>query len=220
MKNAIRTLTLAGLMAGGLLGSTFAAETKIGFVVKQPEEPWFPGRMEIRRPGRQGEGFHGREDRCRGRREGPRRHRQPRGAGRPGLHHLHTRREARPGARSQGAGQQHQDDDGRRPAGRRFGQAPRRRAAYGDLGQQDRRTGGADDRRRGQEAGLGLEQPRRRPRLLRPVADRQGPGGWRHVRAGEGTACRRPTSSMRPRRRPTPKPRSMPRRPSSTPIPT
>ncbi|UDL94568.1 arabinose ABC transporter substrate-binding protein [Lichenihabitans sp. PAMC28606] len=41
MKRAIRSLTLAGLMAGSLLGSAFAADTKIGFVVKQPEEPWF-----------------------------------------------------------------------------------------------------------------------------------------------------------------------------------
>ena len=41
MKDAIRSLMLAGLMAGGLLGSAVAAETKVGFVVKQPEEPWF-----------------------------------------------------------------------------------------------------------------------------------------------------------------------------------
>ncbi len=41
MKRAIRSLTLAGLMVGSLLGSAATAKTKIGFVVKQPEEPWF-----------------------------------------------------------------------------------------------------------------------------------------------------------------------------------
>ncbi len=37
----LRSLTLAGLLAGVAAGAAAAAETKIGFVVKQPEEPWF-----------------------------------------------------------------------------------------------------------------------------------------------------------------------------------
>jgi L-arabinose transport system substrate-binding protein len=36
-----RRVTLAALLAGALFGSAHAADTKIGFVVKQPEEPWF-----------------------------------------------------------------------------------------------------------------------------------------------------------------------------------
>ena len=41
MMHMTRRVFWAALMAAPLLGSAQAAETKIGFVVKQPEEPWF-----------------------------------------------------------------------------------------------------------------------------------------------------------------------------------
>ena len=42
MKRIARSMTLAGLVAGSLAaGPAAAADAKIGFVVKQPEEPWF-----------------------------------------------------------------------------------------------------------------------------------------------------------------------------------
>ena len=41
MMHLTRRVLWAALMAAPLLGSAQAAETKIGFVVKQPEEPWF-----------------------------------------------------------------------------------------------------------------------------------------------------------------------------------
>ena len=207
MKNAIRTLTAAGLLAGeparlGLRGRNqdrLHREAARGALV--------PGRVEVRRPGRQGEGVHGRQDRRRGWREGPCGHRQPRRAGCPGLHHLHPGREARAGARRQGPCQQPQDDDGRRPTRGRRRQAARRRAPHGHLGHQDRRAGRPDDCRRGEEARLGPQGSRRDPRVLRPVADRQGPGRRRDGRAGEGRPApgqhlQRPAGQDRHRGRP------------------
>ena len=41
MAHLFKALTLAGVLAGALVGPALAADTKIGFVVKQPEEPWF-----------------------------------------------------------------------------------------------------------------------------------------------------------------------------------
>ena len=41
MSNPWRAFVLAAVIAGGLVGTATAADVKIGFVVKQPEEPWF-----------------------------------------------------------------------------------------------------------------------------------------------------------------------------------
>ena len=41
MKQLHKLALAAGLAFAGLAGGAMAQDTKIGFVVKQPEEPWF-----------------------------------------------------------------------------------------------------------------------------------------------------------------------------------
>ena len=89
MMHLTRRVLWAALMAAPLLGSAQAAETKIGFVVKQPEEPWFQDEWKFADQAGKEKGFTvvkiGAEDG----EKGARGHRQSRGPGRAGARDLH-----------------------------------------------------------------------------------------------------------------------------------
>ena len=173
-------------------------QIKIGFLVKQPEEPWFQDEWKFAEIAAKEKGFTLVK------------------IGAPSgekvmsaIDNLAAQKaqgfvictpdvKLGPGIVAKAKADKPEDDDGRRPPRRRLGQADRIGAAHGHLGVQHRQAGGRGHRRRNQEARLGHEGRRRDRRHLRTVADRPRPHERRRPTRWSPRASRRRTSSCAP----------------------
>ncbi len=134
-----------------------AEEVKIGFIVKQPEEPWFQDEWKFASQAAKDKGFTLVKI---GAQSGDKVI--------TAIDNLAAQKaqgfvictpdvKLGPGIVAKAKADNPEDDHGRRPSGRRHGQADRERAAHGHLGDEDRRAGRRGDRRGNEEARLGSE---------------------------------------------------------------
>ena len=111
MLRILKSFAAVGIAVGALTAAAHAADVKIGFVVKQPEEPWFQDEWKFADIAAKEKGFTlvkiGAEDG-----EKVQSAIDNLGAqGAQGFHHLHAGRQAGPRHRRQGGSQRPQADD-------------------------------------------------------------------------------------------------------------